>query len=111
MHHWLLQCKYSLLPPIKQRHVQKQLYIHPYERLVAVSNGFCIKVYEVNRYYKLNVSLNALKCKDTIQDNHIQALSNGKKIIRDVIHIITIEPFINSTIENYHIDAMHKFSG
>ena len=32
-----------------------------------------------------------------------------KRIIRYVSHIISIAPFINVIIENYHIEGMDKF--
>ena len=104
----LSQHKYSLLQPIKQRRGQKQLYIQPYENLGGVSKGLYIKGYEVNWYYELIVSLNALNCKDIIQDHHVQMTNNDKIRIINVIHIRTISPFINYIIEIYYIEGMHK---
>ena len=68
-----------------------------------------IKVYEVNWGYKLIVSLNALKFKYRIKYHHGNILNNGKRIIRDIIHIISITPFINTTIKTPHIELVNTF--
>ena len=68
-----------------------------------------IKDYEVNFDYKLSASSNALPCKDIIQDHLVHILNHGKIRRRYVSHIRIISLFINSIIENYHIEGMNKF--
>ena len=48
-------------------------------------------------------------CKGAILDQYGQTPNHGKRRIRDLIHIISIEPLINGIIENFHIKGMNRF--
>ena len=78
---------------------QRKLYMHPYANLCGGWNGFYIKGYGFNWYYKLILSSNEVKFKDIFQSHHRQTLNHGKNRIRDAIHIRIIAPFINVIIE------------
>ena len=56
----------------------------------------------------LCVSYNILKCRYIIKDIHRHTMNYGRRIIRDVIHIIIISSLINEIIENSHIEGMNK---
>ena len=55
------------------------------------------------------VSFYSLNCKDIIRYYHGKTVNLGNRRLRCVSHIRIIAPFINSIVENYHIEGMNKF--
>ena len=96
---------------------QKQLYTHPYENLGGASKGFYIKSFEVNFYSKLILLFNAFRYKNILKYHcghkmhhfNIYTRNIGNSIVRKVIPIRIIAPFINPVIENHQIEGMNKF--